>query len=57
VQTGLAWCLRLPLAFLLGVHLGGGVLGAWLGELLYLLVLAIAFVHRFHSGAWQRVTI
>jgi MATE family multidrug resistance protein len=57
VQTTLAWGVRLPLAYLFGIALGGGLLGAWAGELCYLLALAGVFVARFRSGAWRRLRI
>ena len=57
VQTSLAWGLRVPLAWWLGVSLGGGVQGAWLAELVYIWVLGGAFFWRFRGGAWKRVTI
>lgn len=57
VQATLAWALRIPLVYLTAVVLGGGVLGAWLGELGYITVLAAVFLRRFHGRAWQRVRI
>lgn len=57
VQTSLAWGLRVPLAWLLGVSLGGGVKGAWAAELVYIWVLGAAFFWRFRGGAWKRVRI
>jgi Na+-driven multidrug efflux pump len=57
VQATLAWALRLPLVWILGVGLGGGVLGAWCGELGYLCVLALALVARFRAGHWRTVRL
>jgi len=57
VQTGLAWCVRLPLAWLFAVTLGGGVVGAWYAEFVFIVSLAAALVLRFRSGDWAGVRI
>jgi MATE family, multidrug efflux pump len=56
-QLALAWGLFVPLAWLLGVAWGGGLLGAWVGGTVHVAVLACALVLRFRSGAWQRIAI
>jgi MATE family, multidrug efflux pump len=57
VQTSFAWCVRLPLVYVLAVTLRGGVTGAWLGELGYVAVLGATWLLRFRSGAWQAIRI
>jgi MATE family multidrug resistance protein len=57
VQTSLAWTVRLPLAWLFAVTFGGGVVGAWYAEFVFVATLSAAFVLRFRSGAWRRVAI
>jgi MATE family multidrug resistance protein len=57
VQASLAWCVRLPLVYVLAVVLGRGVLGAWWGELVYVTVLGSAWLLRFRSGVWRTVRI
>ncbi len=57
VQTGLAWGLFLPLGWLGGVALGGGLVGAWLGATVYVLALSAAMALRFRGGAWHEVKI
>ena len=57
VQATLAWGLRIPLVWLGAVTLEGGVLGAWLGETGYLIVLAVALVWRFRVGRWRSIRI
>jgi MATE family multidrug resistance protein len=57
VQTATAWFLYLPLAWLLGSWLDGGLLGAWIGASIYSLALSIVFVLRFRSGAWRSIRI
>jgi MATE family multidrug resistance protein len=53
----LAWGLFLPLGWLLGVHLEGGLTAAWIGGAIYVIVLTAYLVHRFHSGAWRHIRI
>jgi MATE family multidrug resistance protein len=57
VRVGLAWGLFLPLAWLLGIRLEGGLTAAWLGGAFYVTVLAGILVFRFRSGAWRRIRI
>jgi MATE family multidrug resistance protein len=57
MRVGLAWGLFLPLAWLLGIRLEGGLTAAWLGGALYVTVLAGILVFRFRSGAWRRMRI
>ena len=57
VHTLLAWGLFVPLSYLLGVSLGGGLAGAWLGGLVYVGLLAVVLVWRFRSGAWRTISI
>lgn len=57
VQSLLAWFLRLPLIWLVAVRMEGGLLGAWVAELGYILVLGGVWLWRFHGGSWQRVRI
>ena len=57
VQTTLAWGLFVPLAYLLGVQLEGGVLGAWIAGAIYVIAMAVVFVMRFRGGAWESIEI
>jgi MATE family multidrug resistance protein len=57
VSTGAAWVIRLPLAWLFAVTLGGGVVGAWYAEFVFILSLAALLMWRFRSGAWRRIAI
>jgi MATE family multidrug resistance protein len=57
VQTALGWGFFVPAAYLLGVTFEGGLIGAWWGGLVYVVVLAGVLVARFRSGAWQRIRI
>lgn len=57
VQTALAWFVRLPLAWLLAITLGYGVIGAWYAEFAFILALSMAVIWRFRSGVWREVQI
>jgi MATE family multidrug resistance protein len=57
VHTLLGWGFFVPVAYLLGVVWGGGLWGAWLGGLFYVIALSSAMIWRFASGAWRHVKI
>jgi MATE family multidrug resistance protein len=57
VHTVLNWVFFLPIAYLLGVVLGYGLFGAWVGGLVFVVALAAVLVWRFRSGAWRRIRI
>jgi len=57
LQATLAWFVRLPAVYLGAFVLGGGVLGAWGGELAYVMVLGGVLMRRFRTGEWQTVHI
>jgi Na+-driven multidrug efflux pump len=56
-QTALAWLVFLPLAWLLGNHLGYGLVGAYAGGTVYVALLAGGLLWRFASGKWRHVRI
>lgn len=57
VQATLAWALRLPLVYLCAIALQGGLLGAWIGELGYIVVLNGFFWMRFRAGNWRSMRV
>ncbi len=57
VQTTLAWTAYLPLAYGMGVLLEGGLIGAWLGGAVYVLLLSWVLSRRWRSGAWKEMAI
>jgi MATE family multidrug resistance protein len=57
VRCVLAWGLFVPLAWLLGGVLEGGLTGAWLGGIAYVLLLSGYLVRRFRSGHWKAIRI
>ncbi|MDJ0787102.1 MAG: MATE family efflux transporter [Myxococcota bacterium] len=57
VQSTTAWTLFLPLAYVFGVVLDGGLFAAWSAGGLQLAVLSAALFWRFQSGAWEKISI
>jgi multidrug resistance protein, MATE family len=57
LQASLAWFVRVPAVYFGAFVLGQGVLGAWGGELAYVIVLGGALMRRFRTGQWQTVSI
>lgn len=57
LQASLAWFVRLPAVYFGAFVLGQGVLGAWTGELAYVMLLGGALMRRFRTGQWQTVNI
>ena len=53
--TGIAcsWFVLVPAAYLFGVVLDGGAVGAWLGLTLEIVVVAVIVLIRFRGSEWQ----
>jgi putative MATE family efflux protein len=51
------WGVRLPAAWLLGVHLGWGLTGVWLGLCGELALRGMLFIWRYRGGAWLRAEV
>jgi len=49
-----AWGVFLPAAWFFGVHRDGGLVGAWIGVLLWFSLYAVGMVWWFRRGAWRR---
>lgn len=48
-----AWLFTPPLTWLLGIHLGLGVVGGWLGLALEILAGAVLYWRRVYRGGWR----
>lgn len=56
--TGLSiWGIRVPAALLLGLSLGMGLAGAWLGMAFDLTVRGVVFFLRFRGGRWKLMKV
>jgi MATE family multidrug resistance protein len=53
----LSWFLFLPAAYFLGIHLQGGLTWAWIGGLVYVIVLTGVLLARFRGGHWKTIEI
>jgi len=51
------WLIRLPLAYLLGVHLDWGAQGVWLAMILSMTVQGTLMSIRFYLGKWKSIKI
>jgi len=57
IVVGGAWFVFLPLAYVFGSVLDGGVVGAWLGATLYVVVIGVLMFRRLHREGWRGATI
>ena len=51
------WTIRVPLALVLGVVLGFGLTGLWIGAGVNYITIAVASLVRFASGRWQTIRL
>ena len=49
--------IRLPLAWLLGIHFELGLVGIWWGLMIELCIRGLLFLARFQFGAWERIRV
>ena len=54
ITSSSSYLVRLPLAWYLGIHLGYGLVGIWIGLCSELGVRAVLFLSRFIHGGWAR---
>jgi len=47
----------LPSAYLIGLQFGGGIVGAWTGEYVYWIFLALLVTWKFRKGTWKTIRI
>ena len=52
-----AWFLFVPLAYVLGYTLNGGVVGAWVGATIYIVIYGVTVFVRFRRGKWKSIKI
>jgi MATE family multidrug resistance protein len=57
VRLALAWGIFVPLAYLMGVTLDGGLTWAWVAATVHVAMLSATLVWRFRSGAWTKIRI
>ncbi len=57
ITTFSSFLIRLPLAWLFGVRLGGGLSGVWIGLCGEIVIRSALFAWRFWNGGWMRVAV
>ncbi len=57
VGVSYAWLLFVPLALLFGYTLGMGVVGAWGGATIYIIIFGLTLFWRFWSKKWMTIKI
>ena len=57
VTSASIWAIRVPSVFILGLALGWGLDGAWLGMAIDLVVRGLIFFLRFRSGRWKTASV
>lgn len=51
------WLIRLPLAFLLALHLGYGATGVWVAMICSMFIQGTMMAKRFHAGKWKKIRL
>jgi putative MATE family efflux protein len=57
VELILHFTCLVPLAYILGITLGGGLVGIWTAAVVYVVLLSSAMVWKFASGDWKTITL
>ena len=57
VVLGAAWLVFVPLAYVFGTVLSQGVVGAWTGASIYIVVVGILMFTRLKNGRWREIRI
>jgi MATE family multidrug resistance protein len=57
VTGGAIWFVRLPLAYLFALILGGGLLGAWAAMTIDMVLRGVLNFLRFRSGSWKTLQV
>jgi Na+-driven multidrug efflux pump len=47
----------IPLSYLLGIALDGGIVGVWIAAAIYCLGLAVVAMLKFRGGGWKTIRI
>jgi Na+-driven multidrug efflux pump len=56
-QFGLVFGVLVPVAYVLGVKAGWGLIGIWSAACVYALLAAIVMAVKFKSGSWKRIVL
>jgi Na+-driven multidrug efflux pump len=56
-SIALQWAMMLPLAYVIGPVLGGGLFAVWAWFIAYRFIAGATFAWLWHTGAWQHVKV
>jgi MATE family multidrug resistance protein len=56
-QLVLVFGCLVPLAYVLGIHYGMGLLGIWTAACVYMVLAAVTMTLKFRSGSWKSITL
>lgn len=56
-ELGICATLYLPVVYVLGLHTRLGLIGAWTGEFLYWISLAVVMAWKFSRGDWKHIAV
>jgi hypothetical protein len=54
--AAVAWLLWIPGEFII-LRLGGGIVSAWFWMMLYVMLLSVGFLWRWHRGRWRTIEL
>jgi Na+-driven multidrug efflux pump len=57
VELVLHFSCLVPLAWILGITLHGGLVGIWTAAIVYVLLLCVAMVWKFWRGDWKHIVL
>lgn len=57
VSLIMQWGVFLPIAWLIGPVLGGGLLAVWIAQFIYRLVQVMIFARSWQKGSWQGISV
>ncbi len=57
VELILHFTCLVPLAWVLGVILEGGLFGVWLAAFIYIFLMAVLMAWKFHEGKWKQIKL
>ena len=57
VELVLHFTCLVPLAYILGIALNGGLVGIWSAAVVYVVFLSAAMIWKFASGDWKGITL
>lgn len=57
IEGSLHFACLIPLSYLIGIHLGGGILGMWACVLVYATALCLIMFAKLRGGSWKKIIL